>query len=899
MMPAPLTPAIRTSTITCMRTSAAASAGDCLLNVAHPPHGKVSSVRLAQHPRTALHTARDWARRMPRVLTAVTPASMLGVYLIALVLLLAADHLCYLAARLPVRIYIASRSLTVGVDGQSLAAAWTSPPTAVRLVSGSAMRREYQIDGTDSTNNFTEDDATLAALATNPYYQFQAWMRDNPTYSAWTDIRLTDARTGRVLSHVDTVPTGQSVTLPLGAGAVLTANLERPESPVQIDFLAGDAPVATVFLDRNDRALSLFGLALTPGNATTFFPEQPLPFAGEVADILTRVAIWAVLLLGGTTALSFAAIPLAIAAARIRPATGARRAPAEVTAPAQADPLGIAYARRDAARVIPAVRLIVRQTRRLLPHRGTPSPSPHPADLLVAGTLLGSFAFVIYIALAQYHAMPHILDASAYYFQAKIFASGRLAAPAPAPADRLAAFQGPFMVAWHGRWFAQYPPATSALLALGFVLHIPWLIEPVVATAALLGIYHLGRMLYGPWVAAQAVLLLALSPFYSYLAAAYLSHPIALCAVVYFLLFLLRFADHHRLRDLMAAAAALTLLLFTRELTAVLVAGIGSVWVIRWHGRALWHDRARTIPALLVGCAIVWFGVLAYLLYNALQTGDPLLLPRTLFFPGDVYGFGAGVGFYGRHTLAAGLVNLDEQLTALLIDLFGWPFYLTLALIPLALLHRDAARRWDRFCLSFVLVLTASQVGYFYHGIYLGPRYLYETLPFLALLTARGITALTAFTVRALSALLSGAGAHGRARAARVAVAVVVGGLVLCDLLFYMPRQLAQHQNFTGLPVTSPVDVTAIYALHPHHALLVTYDVALYNNVLWPLNDPDLGGDVLYALVRAPRDVATLRAVYPDRTLYEVVVDARGRVSLVPITSVLPSGEGLTAGGGA
>src|SRR6185437_2424348 len=52
-------------------------------------------------------------------------------------------------------------------------------------------------------------------------------------------------------------------------------------------------------------------------------------------------------------------------------------------------------------------------------------------DALALLTVLGSFGYVLWVALAQYQAQPHILDASAYLFQAKIFASGQLSAPVP------------------------------------------------------------------------------------------------------------------------------------------------------------------------------------------------------------------------------------------------------------------------------------------------------------------------------------------------------------------------------------------------------------------------------------------------------------------------------------
>src|SRR6185437_10590628 len=75
-------------------------------------------------------------------------------------------------------------------------------------------------------------------------------------------------------------------------------------------------------------------------------------------------------------------------------------------------------------------------------------------DALALLTVLGSFGYVLWVALAQYQAQPHILDGSAYFFQAKIFASGQLSATVPSD---LGAFQGPFMIASGGRWFAMFP----------------------------------------------------------------------------------------------------------------------------------------------------------------------------------------------------------------------------------------------------------------------------------------------------------------------------------------------------------------------------------------------------------------------------------------------------------
>jgi Dolichyl-phosphate-mannose-protein mannosyltransferase len=799
-------------------------------------------------------------------------------YLAALILLLLADQVCFALARLPVRVVISPAAIIVDADGQAIGLKWPAVATSVTLVAGSALEREYQIDGTDNTNNFTETPQALSQLAVNPYYQFQAWMRDNATYSQWRDVTLTDSRSSRSLVHLSVALPDARLTLASSASAVLTAELERPEAPAQIVVWSGALPVATLTFDRNDRTFSLVGPTSDGTEQTVkapFFPERPLPFAAEVADTFLRTALWALALLGACAILAATLAPLL----ELAPARRAAAVLRGWRAPHARPPVRLEAGRASVAGTSPArgralaERLLLRRWAADQLHR-------NPAHVAAAGILLGSLAFVLYVAVVQYHAEPHILDASAYYFQAKIFASGSLAAPVPGD---LAAFQGPFMVAWQGRWFAQYPPATSAVLAIGLLLHVPWLIEPLLGTAALAGVYWLGRRMYDGRTALLAVGLLALSPFYTYLAASYLSHTVALACEVGYMVFLVRFVDTRRTRDLAIAAAALAVMFAARELSATLVGVVTAGWVLVRHGGELWHDRRRALPAVAISLAVLAIGLALYSAYNAAQTGNPLLLPRTLFSPADRYGFGNGVGFYGKHTLAAGLVNLDELLTSLVIDLYGWPFYLTLALVPLAFLRPDRARGFDWLNLSLAATLIFAQVGYFYHGIYLGPRYLYETLPMLALLTSRGATALAGLCGRAIGRAWPFIQMRRAVLVGGAMAGVALVGLVLCNLLFYLPRQLALHQDFTGLPAAQPVDVTAIYGAHLHHALVITDNWFVYNYVLWPLNDPGLRGDVLYALAPTAADQARLRAEYPNRTLYYLAVGPNGAVTYQPV----------------
>src|SRR6185295_2835047 len=155
--------------------------------------------------------------------------------------------------------------------------------------------------------------------------------------------------------------------------------------------------------------------------------------------------------------------------------------------------------------------------------------------------------------------------------------------------------------------------------------------------------------------------------------------------------------------------------------------------------------------------------------------------PRSLFDPTDRFGFGDGLGFHHRHTLAAGLANTDELLTVLQFELFGWPplFSLGLVLAPFLL---GQAKRWDALAGCGVLAFVVAYAAYFYHGIALGPRYYFEAMPWLLLLAGRGAQVLAQLAQR------------------RGAAFAVLGALSLNTLLFYLPSEIQRRADFSAMP---------------------------------------------------------------------------------------------------
>jgi hypothetical protein len=284
-------------------------------------------------------------------------------------------------------------------------------------------------------------------------------------------------------------------------------------------------------------------------------------------------------------------------------------------------------------------------------------------------------------------------------------------------------------------------------------------------------------------------------------------------------------------------------------------------------GMRLLATRRWQALTVVIACGLPF--VLLYLLYNAAITGSPTLLPRAMFDPSDHFGFGDGIGFHTRHTLAAGLVNTDEQLSILQFDLFGWPPLFAFGLIGLPFLF-GRARAWDILASLGFASFVIAYAAYFYHGIALGPRYYFEALPWLLLLAGRGAQVLAQ---------------NARSWAA---VVVVLGLLSLNTLFFYLPHEVQRRTDFSGLPAGRRINLTFVQTGLfgpqlvdvPASSLVVTDDWWLYSASLAALNCgqlPDCA--VLFALATTPEDLSRLRAAYPDRQVVHTV-DRAGRIEL-------------------
>jgi hypothetical protein len=195
--------------------------------------------------------------------------------------LLLVDVLCY-QVTLPILIDLqhgtglftaGSTRVTLGklVDVQSLL-----------FVAYDPLVHEYQIDGSDSTNNLDLDTGYLGGIAGSPYYRLQAWMRDLDGTSRWRNLRI--QADGHLLQQADQPANGAHFSLPLAAHLSIRLQIQRPETPLSLILVQRNRRAIEITLDRNNRALTVSDADSSQIIASAFFPLDAAPFAAMVVD---------------------------------------------------------------------------------------------------------------------------------------------------------------------------------------------------------------------------------------------------------------------------------------------------------------------------------------------------------------------------------------------------------------------------------------------------------------------------------------------------------------------------------------------------------------------------------------------------------------------------------------
>jgi len=473
---------------------------------------------------------------------------------------------------------------------------------------------------------------------------------------------------------------------------------------------------------------------------------------------------------------------------------------------------------------------------------------------------LGVVVLASALAIWSYQRHPHVPDEVAYLFQARYFAEGMLTLPAPPVA---AGFSLDLVQIDSTRWFSIFPPGWPALLALGVLAGVPWLVNPLLAGLNVLLCFSLFRRVYDRRTATLATALFAFSPWHLFMAMSYMSHTMSLTLALAAAVAISAARRERRALPAVLAGLAVGVIGLTRPLEGVVVGLLLGLAVIGLRGRAF---RVSPAAGLALGTAIT--GGLG-LWYNHRLTGGMFSFPVEAYFareygPGHYeIGFGPtrGLGWTGLdplpgHGPADILINANLNAFAANVELFGW--WMGSVLVVLV----GAVAGWrhpvNRIMLAAIGSIVLAQSFYWFSGgPDFGARYWFLIIVPCVALAAAGIERL---------GTSNHAGPEDGPRSGRIHLAVAASCLMA--LITFGPwRATDKYFHYRGMrpevravaqdPRLKGALVLVRGARHPDYA-----SAAVYN----PL---ELSGHApVFAWDRDPATRQALLAAFPDRPVW-------------------------------
>jgi hypothetical protein len=449
---------------------------------------------------------------------------------------------------------------------------------------------------------------------------------------------------------------------------------------------------------------------------------------------------------------------------------------------------------------------------------------------------------------------PHIEDEAAYYFQARVFAGGRLFAPVPVFPEF---FPSSWVIPHEGRWFSVFPPGWPMLLAVGMKAGVPALVNPVLTGLCVIVIYELVRELYGPRHAIWSAALCCLSPFFLFMGGSFMSHTA--------LLLVMSLSTLCHVKAMRASRGT------TWFCLAGLAAGCGllirppdavAIWAAQAL-HALWVGRFRHLKGLALSAGGLAVAGIAYLAYNRVLVGHWWEAPLIMMNSAYRMGFGSDIGVNWEtfdtpgHNPWRALINLNFNAAVMSQDLFGWPLSsLFFVIVFWVFGTMTAAHRLSAAIVGSVVVAYGL---FWYHGVAFGARFYFCLVPHLFAFTIDGIRELPRILARYLP---SGEPLLARGVGAAVLLWCIFGSLV------YVPKVslLGPYHDQRGINASlyefvrrEGITSGIVFVQAPRGYLFSTGFIA---------NELPLGsGRILYALDRGAGNKRLIE-LFPGRPVY-------------------------------
>ena len=402
--------------------------------------------------------------------------------------------------------------------------------------------------------------------------------------------------------------------------------------------------------------------------------------------------------------------------------------------------------------------------------------------VFLVGSFISCFMICGFISWHIFDGVPGFIDSCAYMFQARLFAHGMLYAPPPIEPQFFEAMHTIFS----DKWYTVYPPGYPAILALGVIFNISWLVNPFLGALTIVCIYLLAKELYGNGIAKLSAVMACASGFFLFMSSEFASHTSTLLFVTLaFLSFVWMIKKKRPLLSAVVCGASLGIALLCRPYT--------TFWICVPMGIAALIARKKlSLRHILIGAIPLLIACLAFFAYNYTTTGHPLLLGYI-----QMHGKNHYPGFHQEpwgpriHTVTQGFKYTFENLNALNYYLFEWP--MPALLFVCVFLAYGKKRFWEWLLVGWIVTLLVGHFFYFFNQLDFGPRFVYESLPALIILTSQGLTLSVQF-ITSRWKTMSYADARNN-------LCLMLIGLFLFAFLFNMPATAKTYQKY-GKDVT-------------------------------------------------------------------------------------------------
>jgi hypothetical protein len=277
----------------------------------------------------------------------------------------------------------------------------------------------------------------------------------------------------------------------------------------------------------------------------------------------------------------------------------------------------------------------------------------------------------------------------------------------------------------------------------------------------------------------------------------------------------------------------------------------------------------RRKQVLWIGAGIAALASI-HLLWQYAVTGDPLLNPYTLWWHYDTIGFGKGIGIQaGGYSLNDAQINLKHTLQVTWSDLLGW-FNLSYIFLPFGLfaLRKD----WRAWLLSSVApTLFLVYILYWIGSWLFGPRYYYEGIFSITLLTAAGIRWLAGFPIQNEARRPWG----NLSRARFTLVTGLVAFLITCNLVYYVPLRVGGMHGLYGITLSQQAPFKTEQAQIFAPALVIIHPANNWTDYggLIDMTNPFMNTPFLFTLNQGAELNQQAIAQFPDRRVYHFYTD--------------------------